>query len=138
MFSENKEEFFTKYQSGSDISKPFSYMTTMDLVETDNEYKVISDIPGVDPDNLKVWVQDYTLLIKASRTNPYETGAIQNPTLHQQALPYGEVEKQVQLPRNAALDQGKTEYKNGVLNVCFPKLQNIAEPEHKKLPINVA
>lgn len=131
-------EFYPEKQTGSDISKPFSYMSTMDLVETDDGYKVMADIPGVEPENLNVFLDEYTLGIKANRINPYEQGEIQNPKIIQQDLPYGVIEKYVHLPRTAALDQGKTLYKNGVLNVFFPKIQELAEPEHKKLPINMA
>jgi HSP20 family protein len=133
-----KEEFYPSMQKGSDFSKSFSYMTTMDLIETDNEYRIIADVPGVDPKNLDVWVEEYVLGIKAVRENPYEQGKIQNPKLHLQDLPYGEIEKFVHLPKNTGLDQGKTEYKNGVLKICFPKIAGEHEPEHKKLSIHAA
>jgi HSP20 family protein len=107
-------------------------------VETDKEYKVIADVPGVDPDNMRVWIQDYALFIKANRKNPYEEDPSEQPKLHHQALPYGEIERRIQLPKNAGLEMAQTEYKYGVLKVCFPKLPQAVEPEHKKLPINVA
>jgi HSP20 family protein len=132
------EEFYPTKQTGSDMSKPFSYMSTMDLVETEDGFKVMADLPGIEPENLNVFLDEFTLGIKANRINPYEQGQIQNPKLYLQDLPYGVIEKYVHLPRNAALDQGKTMYKNGVLNVFFPKIQGLAEPEHKKLSINMA
>ena len=126
-----EEEFYSSKQ-------PFSYMTTTDLVETDKEFKVFTDIPGVDPSNLKIWLQDYTLGIKATRPNTFESSPDLNVKFHQHALPHGDFEKHVHMPRNCALDQATSEYKNGVLQVSFPKIEGIAEPEHKKITVNMA
>lgn len=139
MFSRQKEEFYPSMKSGSDFGKAFSYMTTMDLVETDDSYKIIADVPGVDPSNLKLWVQDYTLVIDAVRTNPVdECGAAQLQKVHYQAVDHGEFKRSVHMPKNAGLDQGKAEYKLGVLSITFPKIQGVSAPEHKKLVVEVA
>lgn len=115
---------------------PMSYLTSLDLIETDQEYKVISDIPGVDPsNNLAVWLDGRSLCIKAKRNETY--GDI-GTKLHKQNIAYGEVERHVRLPKNAALDQAKSEYKNGVLSVCFPKLATEVEPEHRRLTVDTA
>ena len=58
---------------------------------------------------------------------------------HRRSLPYGEIKRNVKLPKDAALDLGYTAYKDGVLQVSFPKMVGkLAEPEHKKLAINIA
>ena len=59
-------EFYPRMKTGSDMTKPFSYMTNMDLVETGSDYKIITDIPGVEPSELKVWLDDFDLCIKAN------------------------------------------------------------------------
>jgi HSP20 family protein len=139
IFTEGKEEFYSSKKSGSDMTKPMSYLTSLDLVETPSEYQIISDIPGLDPNNLNVWLEDYALCFKANRSNPYEgPGEVNKPKLHLQNRAFGEIERRVQLPKNAGLAEGTTEYKQGVLMVRFPKLPNKAEPEHKTLSINVA
>lgn len=138
-------EFYPRMKTGSDMTKPFSYMTNMDLVETGSDYKIIADIPGVEPSELKVWLDDFDLCIKANRLCPFDEsgkGSQQGfePKVHYHDLSYGEIERHVKLPRNANLESGKTEFKNGVLQVCFPKIMEAkeAEPEHKSLSINVA
>jgi HSP20 family molecular chaperone IbpA len=129
------EGFYSEKKTGSDIMKPMSYLTSLDLVETNNEYKVISDIPGVDPSCLNVWLDGRSLCFKAKRDDMYsEVGT----KLHKQNIAYGEVERHVRLPKNAGLEQAKIEYKNGVLMACFPKLAVEVEPEHKMLTVNTA
>ena len=141
MFSTRKpEDFYPGQKTGSDFTKRFSYMTNMDLLETPSEYKVLADVPGVPSTNLKVWLDDYDMYIDAIRVDPFE-GLEQQGELkvHHRALPYGEIKRNIKLPKDAALDQGKTLFRDGVLQVSFPKMVGkLAEPEHKTLPINIA
>lgn len=127
--------FYSEKKTGGDITKPMSYMTILDLVETNDEYKIISDIPGIEPSNLNVWLDGRSLCIKAKRDVPYsDIGTV----VHKTDIAYGEIERHVHLPKNADLDQAKTEYKNGVLNVCFPKMTMEMEPQHKMLSVTTA
>ena len=135
------EDFYVGTKKGSDFTKRFSYMTNMDLVETPSEYKVIADIPGVAATDLKVWLNDYDLFIDATRVDPFEELNEREGEMkfHRRSLPYGEIKRNVKLPKDAALDLGYTAYKDGVLQVSFPKMVGkLAEPEHKKLAINIA
>ena len=140
MFGKKPEEFSVGRKTGSDFTKSFSYMTTMDLVETPDEYKVVADIPGISSTNLQVWIIDYDMYINGNRVNPFEQLEKQEGLkVHHKALPYGEIQRKIKLPNDAALDQGTTELKDGVLQVSFPKMVGkLAEPTHKDLPINTA
>ena len=129
----NPEDFYAGQKTGP------GYLTNMDLLETSSEYKVIADVPGVPSSNLKVWLENYDMYIDATRV-PFEKLQQQGEVkVHHRALPYGEIRRNIKLPKDAALDQGKTLFRDGVLEVSFPKLESMtAEPEHKTLPINIA
>jgi len=53
---------------------PFSSLLTTDLIETEKEYRVLSDLPGVDPKNLALSIEedDTILVIQAERISDFD------------------------------------------------------------------
>ena len=117
------------------MSKPFTSLLNMDLVETDKEYKIIGDIPGVEPNQIDLSLHERSLYITATRDEKYDE---HSNRVHLMERPFGEVNRRIDLPKNAKLDHACSCYKNGVLMVTFPKIAGEAHPEHKKLSISQA
>lgn len=130
------DPFHASGKSGSDMSKPFSSLLKMDLLETDQEYQIISDIPGVDPNNIDLALQDRSVFITVVRNEAYEAQA---DRVHLQERPFGSVNRRVDLPKNAEVGEASSVYKNGVLTISFPKLKTESAPQQsKKLSISQA
>lgn len=129
------KEFHASGKGGSDMSKPFTSLLNMDLIETDKEFKIIADIPGVDPDEIDLSLQDRSVFITAKRCESYEQQA---DRVHLMERPFGEVNRRIDLPKNAELDNACSCYKNGVLMMTFQKIAGESHPEHKKLTISQA
>jgi len=105
-----------------------------DLVESEKDFYVHVDLPGVEPTDLDVSIADKFLVLKAERKQSHEekTGRI-----HTMERSFGSVQRRIRLPNNADLDQAKSTFKNGVLSITFPKKADVA-PEGRKLQINTA
>lgn len=130
------DPFHASGKSGSDASKGFSSLLKMDLLETDKEFQIVSDIPGVDPNEIDLSLQERSIYITVFRDEEYGDRANR---VHLQERPYGSVNRRVDLPKNAEVGEAKSVYKNGVLTVIFPKLQTTSTPQsHKKLTISQA
>lgn len=129
------KEFHASGKGGSDMSKPFTSLLNMDLVETDKDYQIVGDIPGVDPNCIDLSLQDRSLFITAKRDETYDSN---KERVHLMERPFGEVNRRIDLPKNAQLDNANSCYKNGVLIITFPKIAGEAHPEHKKLSISQA
>ncbi len=54
--------------------------------------------------------------------------------IHSRERQFGKVQRQLMLPLNADVDHAQAVFKDGVLNVNFPKLENVSGV--KKLTIN--
>lgn len=120
--------------SGQDLSKPFSPLMTMDIVENEQDYKMMADLPGVDPADLELTVENNSILVKAERKHQHET---KTDKVHRLERSYGSVKRRLILPKNANMEQAETHFANGVLTVTVPKLAQVP-PSSRKLAINTA
>ena len=134
VFDPFRDEFFGQLKSGTgrDLTQQFSPLLTSDLVESEKEFKVFADLPGVDPKDLELTIDKNSLLMKAERKHAHETKTDKVHTLERS---YGTVQRRIRLPKNADLDNAQTAFKNGVLTVTFPKLAELP-PTTRKLEIN--
>jgi HSP20 family protein len=89
-----------------------------DVVETEGEYRVLVDLPGIDPAALQLRVEKDVLTIQVDRKQP---AAAAGETVHRSERAFGTYFRSFALPRG--VDAGKVEatYEQGVLAVKLPK-----------------
>jgi HSP20 family protein len=115
----------------NDVTKPMVPLMSADLVESDKDFNVHVDLPGVSDQDLDISIQDRTLVIKAERKIVNEED---NDRVHRRERQYGKVQRRIMLPINADMDNAQVQFTNGVLNVTFPKKEG-ASSGIKKLEI---
>lgn len=127
-------EFYATVKGGDDITKPFSYLLNMDLVETSKDYQIIADLPGVEANQIDISLQEYSVLISVSSVNEwYNT---QKDVVHLHERTFGNVNRRVYFPKNADVDNSNITFQNGVLTIVFPKMDGETPAERKKLSIS--
>ena len=124
-------EFSAGWKHGGDWSR-LTPLLIMDLVESDKDYQIVCDAPGVEPDELNVTLHEYAITITADRKNTYSTSV---DKIHLMERTYGNISRRVQVPRNADIERNTTTFKNGVLRIVFPKTSTEGSTEGKKLDI---
>ncbi|WP_027134852.1 Hsp20/alpha crystallin family protein [Geminicoccus roseus] len=72
-----------------------SWEPPVDMLETDHELLVFAALPGVDPDRIKVSIQNGSLLISGERVLPPQ---LRTALIHRLELPQGRFERQLALP----------------------------------------
>lgn len=90
----------------------------VDIEERDNQYVVTADIPGVDPKDIDVAMENGLLSIKGKRHSEVERKAA---NYRLQECSFGEFERTFRLPDSADSEQIKAKSKNGVLTVTIGK-----------------
>jgi HSP20 family molecular chaperone IbpA len=103
----------------------------VDLVETETEYQVHADLPGVDENDLDISVENNHLVIKDHREKNYE---VQNATEHRIERSYGTIQRSIRLPPNADQSTCNAHFENGVLTITLTKL---APPTSNKIQVNI-
>jgi HSP20 family protein len=108
------------------VNRVTGFVPALDIRETEDEYLVLVDLPGVKSEDVVVELIDQALTISGSRA-PFETG---------EALrlerPSGSFVRRLTLPKGVDSDKVVADYKEGVLELRIPKR---AEAKPKKIAI---
>jgi HSP20 family protein len=91
---------------------------SLDLSESENEYKVLADLPGLSKEDIKISLRDNVLTISGERK--YEKKDDSKDYFSMERA-YGKFERSVSLPDKIKESEIKANYKNGVLTVFLPK-----------------
>ncbi|KAJ3340099.1 hypothetical protein HDU83_007261 [Entophlyctis luteolus] len=104
-----------------DLSSSFfggKFNAYMDLSETEKEYILHADIPGVKKDEIDISIKENVLTISGERTANKE---IKDDQRHLVERAYGKFSRSLRLPNDANADKAVASFDSGVLQLVFPK-----------------
>ncbi|HOK22457.1 MAG TPA: Hsp20/alpha crystallin family protein [Candidatus Hydrothermia bacterium] len=107
------------------------WVPPIDVEETDNEYIIKAELPGVKKNDVKISATEDTLTISGERKIEREE---KGKTYHKIEMNYGQFERSIKFPTEVIADKAKATYKDGILTVSIPKSEK-AKP--KELEIQV-
>ena len=102
----------------------------VEVRERDNNIVVSADLPGIDPKDVKVEVDNNMLLIQGERKREQTE---EREGFRRTERVYGNFFRAIPLPENVKADQAKADVRNGVLEVTIPMDQ--AQAQRKQIPI---
>lgn len=117
------DEMFRSSGNGSRVT---GFTPPLDVRETEDEYLVMVDLPGVKSEDVTIEFSDQVLTITGTRV-AVETGQSQLVE-----RPYGSFVRNLTLPQGVDSEQIKAEYHDGVLELHISKP---AEVKPKKIAI---
>lgn len=100
--------------------KAVEWAPTADISETEKEYLVKAELPGVKREDLKVTVENGVLSIQGERKQEKEE---KGEKLHRIERAYGAFYRSFALPDNVSASDIHAECKDGVLFVHIPKMK---------------
>lgn len=103
----------------------------IDVVEEGDELLVRASLPGVNPDEIDVSIEDRVLTIKGETKVEEET---KDGGYFIRERRTGSFRRSLRLPETADTEKAKTVYENGVLTVALPKVES---KKVKRLAITV-
>ena len=115
-----------------DMITPFSGFGRMDMKETDKEYELKVDLPGMEKSEIKMTVENNGLVIEGERKSEKKE---EKDKYHFTERHYGSFHREVSLPKNANVEAINAVYENGVLNVVIPKKEEATE-QKKQICVN--
>lgn len=98
-----------------------SYGLALDVSESENEYTVKASVPGVNPDDLDISLNDNMLTIKGEIKD--ESEKEEKGQYHLRERRYGSFMRSVSLPATIDSQQASADFENGVLTLHLPKSQ---------------
>jgi HSP20 family protein len=97
----------------------------VDIYETDEALVMKAELPGFAKDDINIEMKDHTLVIKGERKREDE---VKEGSYHRTERVYGAFQRSFMLPTTVDQEKIKASYKDGVLELRFPKVQ-AAQPK---------
>ncbi len=113
-----------------DFGRRGEVMMRVEELEDDGHKIVRAELPGMDPDDIDIRVEQGRLFIRAQREEKKED---RDDTRYRSEFRYGSYERSFALPAGASEDDVKATYVDGILEVRVPV--DPAVSEARKIPI---
>ena len=108
-----------------------AWMPLVDIVEEPEYIRLVAELPGVKPEEVKIFVEGNLLTIKGTKEQVAEEKA---EKVHRYERTYGAFERTFTLPVSVQPEKIKATYENGVLAITLPKVE-AAKPHLIKVDI---
>lgn len=133
LFSRNMfDDFFDRYMNEQSGEMSQLMNVSMDVAETDQSFEVKVDLPGINPDDVDIQIDNNTLTIRGQRNEESEEKN-EEKQFHRIERYIGSFARSVVLPNSINEDETAAEFKDGVLKIVIPKTDD-AKP--RKISIN--
>ncbi len=133
MFRDAIEDFFSSTRGLAPwIRRELGFGPVADISESDQEYRVEVELPGLKKDDLNVTVDSGRLHITGERRQEDKD---EGKNYVRTERSYGSFSRTMQLPATVNEDEAEAEYKDGVLTVTLPKTP---EARGKKIDVKAS
>ncbi len=109
----------------------------IDVSQTDREWCIEADLPGVNKDDINVQVQDHHLILTAEMNQeeqPEGGNGQQQRQYQRRERRYGFFQRVVPLPENTNEEEISCDFRNGVLTVHIPKTEQ-SQQGARRIPV---
>ena len=113
-FSDIMDEFF----NDAVATRQSSFAPSIDISETEKQYVIDVEVPGIDKKDIELNVENNTLTISGERKFEKKDD---NKQYHRVESHYGSFSRSFTLPDNVDVESISATYNNGILNVTVDK-----------------
>ena len=94
------------------------WLPPTDVYETEQEFVVLMELPGLKQEEIKVSFTEGVLTIHGERRNELQGSRVR---YHQMEIRYGPFQREICFPTSIAKQGVKAQYRQGLLQVVLPK-----------------
>ena len=125
------DQLFDRFFENTQPWTSGGYNVPTDVFHTEDSLVIRMDLPGVNPDDVEVSVQENTLLINGSRKFAWDADKVR---FVRRGTFYGDFTQRVALGKGLDVEQIAASYDNGVLELRIPYMEEV---QPKKISIEV-
>lgn len=123
--------FFSDDSVSTLLNENGDWMPAFDISESEKEYKVSAELPGIDIKDLEVTLNEGVLTIKGEKRQESEEKEDNHLRIERS---YGSFDRSFRLPEGVESNKINANYKDGILSLTIPKAK---ETKAKKIKISV-
>ena len=105
-----------------------------DVSETDSEFEISMELPGIDEKDIELGISDGVLTLKAEKKAEREE---KKKDYHLSERSFGSVRRSFRIPEGVDTDKIKAAFSKGVLEVTLPKTKE-AKAKQRKIPVKAS
>jgi len=110
--------------------KGHDFTPACDIVESEDEYKIMLDLPGLTKKEINIALKDNVLSVKGERTESLD----EEESYRRQERRTGVFSRSFALPENVNAAETNAYFRSGVLTISMPKSDVLKDA--KSIPIN--
>ena len=103
-------------------------LPALEMKETDDEYRLSVELPGVNQEDVDISVEGETLILKGEKKEEREEKE-RDYTISERS--YGMFERRVALPKDCLVDAIIASAENGVITITIPRKPGVSEGARK-------
>lgn len=119
------------FQSQENGALTSSWLPATDVFEDKDAVKIVAEVPGVRPEDVKISLENNLLTIRGEKRQQAEE---KTERVHRYERTYGSFERAFSLPTTVDPEKIAASYANGILTVTIPKAER-ARP--REIPVKV-
>jgi HSP20 family protein len=119
------------FQSQENGALTSSWLPATDVFEDKDAVKIVAEVPGVQPEDVKISLENNLLTIRGEKRQQAEETT---ERVHRYERTYGSFERAFSLPTTVDPEKIVASYANGLLTVTIPKAER-ARP--REIPVKV-
>ena len=112
-------------------TKDWDWSPPVDISESGSHVEIRAEVPGLSQDDVSVSVTENVLTFKGEKKQESEG---KDETAHRVERAYGRFHRSFTLPKSLQTDGAKASFKDGVLTLSIPKVE---QPKPKEIQISV-
>lgn len=120
------------FQSEENGALTSAWIPACDVFEDKNAVKIVAEVPGVRPEDVKLSIENNLLTIRGEKKQQAEENS---ERVHRYERSYGTFERTFSLPTTVDPDRIDASYTHGILTVTIPKAER-ARP--REIPVKVS
>jgi HSP20 family protein len=115
----------------SQIESYSDIIPIVDVEETEQEFLITAELPGIKKDDIKITFENNYLTISGEKKAKKD---MKKENYHHMERSYGKFSRTLAIPAGVMLDKIEAEYEQGILNIKIPKAE---EAKPKQIEVKV-
>ena len=102
---------------GTQRGENLLWAPAVEVSEQEGKLKVTAELPGLQPDDVKVEIAEGALVIQGERKQEHQE---EREGVYHSERSYGRFYRRIPVPESAKIDDAEAQFKNGILEVTIP------------------